>query len=452
MAEVVHRRKNLTVNPLKLSQPLGAALAFLGLDEAMPVFHGVKGCASFGMVTFVKHFREAIPFQSTALDEVATIMGGHDNLREAIVNVKARTGAKIIGICTTALAETRGEDFAGDLKLIRESIPGLDDTTLILVSTPDYAGAFEDGWAKAALAIVSALADPGAPRNPARVNLLPGSHLTAGDIDELREMIEAFGLEAGVVPDISGSLDGHMPDEFRPLTLGGATRGTVRSLGGAALTIAVGEQMRPAAAALEARAGVPFRVFERLSGLAPTDRLVRLLAEVSGRPVPPRLRRDRSRLVDAMLDAHFHFGDLPVGIAGDPDLIQAHAGWLGELGARIETAVATTRSPVLERIPTAEVVIGDLRDFEERAAGCRLLLANTHGRHAAGRLGIPLFRIGYPVPDRLGPQSLTSVGYRGTRSLIFAVANLLMAEAGEPGEHTWTLAENAHEHLHAAAG
>ncbi len=66
---------------------------------------------------------------------------------------------------------------------------------------------------------------------PSRVNVLPGCHLTPGDIDELRTIIEDFGLEPSFLPDLGGSLDGHIPDEFTPTTIGGNRRGRSRDNG-----------------------------------------------------------------------------------------------------------------------------------------------------------------------------------------------------------------------------
>ncbi|EQD64548.1 nitrogenase iron-molybdenum cofactor biosynthesis protein NifN, partial [mine drainage metagenome] len=74
MANVVTSHKACTVNPLKMSQPIGAALAFLGLDACMPALHGSQGCTAFGMVLFVRHFRENIPLQTTAMNEATTIL------------------------------------------------------------------------------------------------------------------------------------------------------------------------------------------------------------------------------------------------------------------------------------------------------------------------------------------------------------------------------------------
>ena len=70
MAEILKRSKPLAVNPLKASQPIGAALAFLGLKNAIPMLHGSQGCTAFGQVFFVRHFREPVPLQITASEHV----------------------------------------------------------------------------------------------------------------------------------------------------------------------------------------------------------------------------------------------------------------------------------------------------------------------------------------------------------------------------------------------
>jgi nitrogenase molybdenum-iron protein NifN len=69
--------------------------------------------------------------------------------------------------------------------------------------------------------------------------------------------------------------------------------------------------------------------------------------------------------------------------------------------------------------------------------GADLFVTQSQGRQAAERLQIPLFRIGIPVFDRLGAGQQVSVGYRGTRNLIFEVGNLLMANTHEPTPETW---------------
>jgi nitrogenase molybdenum-iron protein NifN len=443
MGRVILSRKACAVNPLKSSTPLGAALAYLGVEGSVPLFHGSQGCTSFALVLSVRHFKEAVPLQTTAMDEAATVLGGADNLEEAIMVLKTRMKPTFIGIASTALVETRGEDFAGELAAIQKRRgPELEGTTVVFASTPDFKGALEDGWAKATAAIIDAVvrADdrPSHVATSPRVNVLTGVHQTPADIEEIALLIGEFGLCPFFLPDVSGSLDGHLPDAYVGTSMGGARLAEVARMGNAVHTIAVGEHMRAPAEILERRTGVATTVLPTLTGLEATDRLVSLLQRLSGRTADARLQRQRSRLVDAMLDGHFHFGGRRVAIAADPDLLYALVTFFAGLGADVRVAVASTdASPLLTELP-CDVTVGDLSDLEDAAgaAGAELLVTHSHGRQAAERLGIPLFRVGFPVFDRLGVQHRCSVGYRGTRELLYELANLFLAQMHEhaPGD------------------
>ena len=199
-------------------------------------------------------------------------------------------------------------------------------------------------------------------------------------------------------------------------------------------TIAIGEHMRAPAELLAKRSAVPSTVLPTLLGLGPSDELVALLAEVAGVPVPARLRRERSQLLDALLDGHFHLSGKRIGIASDPDLLAALTHFFSRLGALVTVAVTTTKNgPALSELPCERVLVGDLGDFEElaREAKCELLVTHSHGNLAAEALGVPLFRIGFPIFDRLGHQHRSLGGYAGTRELIFEVSNVLMATLHE---------------------
>jgi nitrogenase molybdenum-iron protein NifN len=446
MARVVESKEACSVNPLKSSQPLGASYAFMGLDSCMPVMHGSQGCTSFGLVLLVRHFKEAIPLQTTAMNEVTTILGGYENIEQALLNIRQRAAPKLIAICSTGLTETKGDDVDGYLNLARQRRPELADTELVYVSTPDYVGAFEDGYQHAVTAVVKTLVKPlpeGAARRPTQVNLLPGCHLTPADIDELRETIEAFGLSVIVLPDVSGSLDGHIPPDWRGTTLGGTTLPQIRDTAASIETLAVGEHMREAAQALQDVAGVPFTLFDRLTGLEANDRFLMRLATLSGRPVPAKYRRQRSQLLDAMLDGHFYLGGVKVALAAEPDLMLAAGSLLHEMGATLACCVTTTATPALAGVPAEQVMVGDLEDLERGATDCDLLMTHSHGRQAAERLGKPLFRLGFPVFDRIGNAHVRHVGYRGTMDFIFEVANLLMAQIPHHGSDHWPLPEEA---------
>ncbi len=451
MAHVLHSEQAASTNPLKSSQPLGAAFAFLGVDGCVPLFHGSQGCTSFALVLFVRHFKETIPLQTTAMDEVATIMGGADHLEEAILNLKTRTRPKLIGVCTTALVETRGEDFAGDLAIIRaRRAEALAGTEVVLAATPDFDGSIEEGWSKAVVAMIDGITARVSPRrDPRRIAVLPGFDMTVADVEEIRETIEAFGLEPTILPDVSGALDGTVPGKWIPTTYGGTSVDDIRTLGECVHCLAIGENQRAAAEKLAEVADVPYTLFASLTGLKPFDRFVTALSELSGRPVPAKLRRRRSQLADALLDGHFHFGGKKIAIAAEPDLLHRLATFFVGMGAEVTAAVTTTgSSSILRQVPADEVEVGDLGLFEKRARGADLLVTHSHGRQASERLGIPLFRVGFPIFDRLGPQHRCHVGYRGTRDLIFDVANLFQSEIHEPtpeGLNPLARRERAHD-------
>ncbi|WOH64107.1 nitrogenase iron-molybdenum cofactor biosynthesis protein NifN [Bradyrhizobium sp. BWA-3-5] len=445
MAIVTTPKKACAVNPLKMSQPIGGAFAFLGLRGAIPLLHGSQGCTSFGLTLFVRHFKEAVPLQTTAMSEVAIVLGGYENVEQSILNIYNRTKPEVIGICSTGVTETNGDDVDAYIKLIRERHPQLAKFPLVYVSTPDFKDAFQDGWEKTVARMVEVLVEAPAvqaERDPARVNVLPGCHLTPGDLDELRTILEDFGLKPSILPDLAGSLDGHIPEEFTPTTIGGIGVDEVASMGRAGWTIAIGAQMRRAAETMHAQAGVPFRLFERLCGLVPNDQFMAFLSDISGRPIPLKYRRQRGQLADAMLDAHFHIAGRRLAIGAEPDLLFDVSSMLHEMGGQVTAAVTTTQSPVLERVKAKEVLIGDLEDLEElaNAHACDLLITHSHGRQAAARLNVPFYRAGFPMFDRIGAGHQLSVGYRGTRDLIFDIANLVIADREEnqqPTPDTW---------------
>jgi nitrogenase molybdenum-iron protein NifN len=339
--------KAAAINPLKMSQPLGGALALLGIDSCLPCFHGSQGCTAFGLVLMVRHFREAIPLQTTAMDQVQTILGGYDNLEAAVLTMYERNKPEVIGVCSTGLTETKGEDMQGALTIFRKKHPEVaEKCNIVFINTPDFTGGLEDGFANTVTAVIDAMVEPAPVKVGNRVNVLAGSHLTPGDVEEIRDLIEGFGLSPVILPDLSTSLGGRQPDDFKATTLGGVTAAEIKGMGAAVLTLVIGEHMRKPAEALERKTGVPFKLFERLVGLEAVDAFIRTLAELSGQPVPARVRRQREHLVDGMLDGHFYFSRKRVAVALGPDLLYAYCGVVaaGRRPRGFRNAVARRRS------------------------------------------------------------------------------------------------------------
>ncbi len=436
MAEIIQSKKALAVNPLKVSQPVGASLAFLGLARSLPLMHGSQGCTAFGKVFFVRHFREPIPLQTTAMDQVSSIMGADENIVEALRTLSDKSKPDIIGLVTTGLSETQGTDIKRAVKDFRTAYPEFAHVSVVPVNTPDFLGCLESGHALAVEALIETLVPETqcAGRRPKQVNVLASAMLTPGDIEAIREWIEDFGLRAVVLPDIGDSLDGHLIEaETSSLTLGGTPRSEITIMGESAATLVIGPSLAKAAKLLNARTGVPDYRFDGLMGLGDCDDFTMALAEISGRPVPGKIERHRAQLQDAMVDCHFMLGFARIAVAADPDLLGMQVRFLTGMGAEVVAAVAPHKHESLAGLPIAQVIIGDLEDLEKaaRAGGGQFVLANSHAVETARRLGVPLMRCGFPQYDLVGGYARTWVGYRGTRQALFDLANLMLGQHHE---------------------
>lgn len=440
MADILQTKKALAVNPLKVSQPIGASLAFLGLDRSLPLMHGSQGCTAFGKVFFVRHFREPIPLQTTAMDQVSTIMGADENVIEALRALCDKSKPDIIGLVTTGLSETQGTDIQRSVREFRAAHPEFAHIAVVPVNTPDYVGCLESGYALAIEALLDTLvpASQCAGKRPRQVNVLASAMLTPGDIEAIKEWVEAFGLRPVVVPDIGDSLDGHLVEaEYSALTIGGTPRSEIEIIGESAATLVIGPSLHKAADILHQRTGVPDYRFAGLMGLDDCDAFTQALADISGKPVPAKIERQRAQLQDAMVDSHFMVGFARIAVAADPDLLGMQVRFLAGMGADIVSAVSPVKHDSLSALPIAQVTVGDLEDMENQArlADAQLVIANSHAVETARRLAVPLLRAGFPQYDLVGGYTRTWVGYRGTRQALFDLANLMVAQHHELQPH-----------------
>ena len=94
-----------------------------GSAQAMPLEHGARGCTSFNKLFFMRHFQEPIALQTTAMDQIAAVIGADGNVVEALRTIAEKNAPEIIGLITTALAETQGADIPRTVRAFRERYP-----------------------------------------------------------------------------------------------------------------------------------------------------------------------------------------------------------------------------------------------------------------------------------------------------------------------------------------
>ncbi|MEN8686301.1 MAG: nitrogenase iron-molybdenum cofactor biosynthesis protein NifN [Desulfuromonadales bacterium] len=419
MAEVIRKRaKPLQVNPFKLSQPMGATLAFLGIDRCMPLMHGGQGCTSFTKVFFTRHFCEPIAIQTSAVtDAIAVLDGGDFSIVESVKNITGKVSPSVIGLHTTGLPETKGDDIRGVARQI--------EFPMVTVNTPDYEGGFESGWASACKAVIEQLVEPTVQVDDNKLVLLPHASMQPIEVEKIKEFIEGFGFNVFALPDLSTSLDGHLGEKQAALSSGGITVEEIRSLGDAGLVISVGDSMRGCANALQQKnAEMRHQHFAHLHGLEAADSLVELLlweTRFSGPPLT--VARWRQRLQDAMLDSHFCLGQTRFMVAAEPDQLAGICQSLYDAGGKVTLAVSTVDSTQLERIIADRVIVGDLEDAEEMANDYDVMIGNFHCEAIARRQHKGLLLRGFPNWEQVGNALKNDVLYEGGSYFLFEAAN-----------------------------
>ncbi|MBF0447428.1 MAG: nitrogenase iron-molybdenum cofactor biosynthesis protein NifN [Magnetococcales bacterium] len=439
MAKMIKRNKAVSVRPLKSGQPTGAVLAFQGLKDSIPMLHGSQGCSAFTKVFFVRHFKEPIPLQTTAMDQISTVMGGDENIFKGLETLSKTKKAQVIGLITTGLTEVQGADIHRVVDQFRSQHPELDKQIVVVpVNAADFTGCLESGFAKAVHAIIEHLvlkidAEFMEWKSSPFINLLPGAHLTPGDLDVLKEYVTAFDLDPLVLPDLSSALDGHLPlERSSPVSVGGTLWEELSSTSLARATLSFGRAIQDSAQYLQERRAIPSHHLDGMMGLRATDRLIALLKKLSGNDVPQWIKRDRSRLLDAMMDTHFSLTNARVALAGDPDWLLQWKSFLGDVGIKTPVVVASTGTKELANSDFETVKIGDLEDMEEWIKRLddkdkpHALIGNSHVAEVAGRLGLPAIRSGYPLYDWTGGHARRWIGYEGARQTLFELSNAIV--------------------------
>ena len=442
-------KNTATRNPCKLCSPLGASLVFKGIRGTIPILHGSQGCATYIRRYFISHFREPVDIASSNFVETTSIFGGAKNLCEALENINRQYNPEVIGVATTCLSETIGDNvplFLNDFLKRKGPEPFPD---IIFVSTPSYSGTHMDGFHAAVRSVVEyyshlcKTADLSSARDQegSSVAVLP-NFVSPGDIRHLKEIISDFGMKPVFVPDYSQTLDGVSWNKYEKIPEGGTSREDLLSLQEASSLIELGNSLNGRDSAgkfLESVFGVKRYGLGLPVGIDLTDDFFNSLKIISGRKIPDKYIAQRGRLVDAYRDAHkYLFGKRAV-VFGEEDMVVSIARFLCEIGVIpvlcSSGAKGDKMQEVLQQLSREyenEIVIRTKADFVDIEAESEvlkpdLLIGNSKGYTLSRKLGIPLVRVGFPIHDRFGAARVSHLCYKGTQKLFDRIVNAIIA-------------------------
>jgi nitrogenase molybdenum-iron protein NifN len=393
----------------------------------------------------ISHFREPMDIATSGFSEASTIFGGGANLRQGLENVTSQYHPALIGIATTCLTETIGEDMHGLLHEYRAKRAGAESPLLVHVSTPSYSGTHIDGFHAAVRAVVEQMAELAATPSACSgrfVNLFPGL-VSAEDLRFLKEVAADFALPMTLFPDYSETLDGESMEKYHKIPEGGTTLAALRATASARASIEFGRTLRAkptAASFLQERFAVPAKRIGLPIGVHESDLFFAAMEKLAGLKTPEKYRQQRGRLVDAYVDGHkYLFGKRAI-VFGDEDMVVGLASFLAETGVVPVLCASGGKSGALAR-SIAEVTthlreavaVRDGVDFmtiseevEWKQLKPDFVIGSSKGAKLARQLNVPLIRVGFPIHDRIGGQRILHLGYRGAQQLFDLIVNTLL--------------------------
>jgi V-containing nitrogenase beta subunit len=456
--EIKPKERTGVINPMYDCQPAGAQYAGIGIKDCIPLVHGGQGCCMFVRLLFAQHFKENFDVASTSLHEDAAVFGGRKRIEEAVqVMVKRYPHLRVIPVITTCSTEVIGDDIEGTLnecnKWLKANYPDR-KVYLVPVHTPSFTGSQVTGYNEFMTSTFKTIATTkGKPSG--KLNVFPG-WTNPGDVALLKQYLREMDVDASVFMDIEAFDSPMMPDKSIR-TEGLTTVEDIADAPNAIGSIAMARyESADAARYLQTEFDVPCTVASTPIGIKNTDALLRSISEITGKPIPASLAKERGIAIDALMDlAHMFFADKRVAIYGHPDLVIGLAEFCLEVELKPvllmfgDDSGKPKKDPRLKALKgnadvDIEVVMNaDLWELEHRIKEKKLhvdlIMGHSKGRYVAIDANIPMVRVGFPTFDRAGLYRRPLVGYRGAMELGELIANTMFTHMEYTKNREWIL-------------
>lgn len=439
-----------TVNPCIACAPLGAALVFKGIEGGMSVLHGSQGCATYIRRFLISHFREPVDIASSSFTEDTVVFGGEANLMQAVQSVYKTYKPAIIGIATTCLAETIGEDINMLVAKVRSVIDNK-DIDIIPVHSPSYKDSHVGGYDSAIQAVLEYMPQHHATEQATvpYCGIIP-CLLSPEDLRNIREIASLYSVPLILFPDISETLDAGLWNSYQSIPKGGTKRSDIARLSNARLIVDWTAAANGAGHVFAQKHSVPFTHSLPPIGIKATDAFCDSLSSVNGNAMPQLLKNERARLLDSYVDGHKYVSGCKVAICCDEPLVRALILFCVEIGmipvlvatGRAENGFADFVNNICKDL-TAETVVLPNADYDHIDAEMsnkeiHLCIGTSKFNRFAEKNKVPLVRVGFPVHDRFGAARMAHIGYKGTQQLFDRIVNALITAKQTNANEQWS--------------
>ncbi|OEH84641.1 nitrogenase [Desulfuribacillus stibiiarsenatis] len=434
---VTQHHKNVNENPCNMCMPMGGILPFKGIEGSMVIMHGSQGCSTYMRRHMAEHYNEPIDVGSSSLNEKGTVYGGEKNLKTGLQNIIKVYQPKLIGVLTTCLAETIGEDverITADFKKEHSDL----SAKIVPCATPGYGGTQFEGYFLTLKQILKHLTKPSESHD--KINIIV-PNISPADIREIKRILQVMEIAHTIFPDYSDTLDRPYERPYKKIPDGGTTIADIVKMSGAKATIQfaamVDDELSPGLF-LKEKYGIELHNIPIPTGLESTDIFLHTLSSISGKEIPQTIQQERGRLLDCMIDSHKYNAEGNAVIYGEPEQVYAITKACLENGIIpkvVATGSKTTKlkaalQPMIEQLDMGIEIVQETDFSVIRSLSVKhhvnLAIGHSDGRYLTEQEGIPLVRHGFPIHDRVGGQRLLSVGYTGTTMLLDRLTNTLL--------------------------
>ncbi len=456
--ELKGKERTGVINPIFTCQPAGAQYVSIGIKDCIGIVHGGQGCVMFVRLLISQHLKESFEIASSSVHEDGAVFGALDRVEQAVdVLLMRYPHVKVVPIITTCSTEVIGDDVDGVVRklndeLLPQKFPGR-EVHLIPIHTPSFVGSMVSGYDVAVRDFVKYFAKKSEPNG--KLNVVTG-WVNPGDVTALKHLLAAMQIDATVLFEIE-NFDSPVMPSGNTVSHGNTTIedlvGTANALGTIALNRYEG---RKAADYLAEKFAIPTIIGPTPIGIRNTDTFLQNLRQLTGKPIPESLVRERGIAIDALTDlVHMFLADKRVAIYGNPDLAIGLAEFCLDLEMKPVLLLLGDDNAFYDRDPRIialqeqvdgemEIITNaDLWELEDRITNkglkLDLILGHSKGRFTAIDNQIPMVRVGFPTYDRAGSYRHPVVGYAGAIWLAEQIANALFTDMEYKKNKEWIL-------------
>jgi nitrogenase molybdenum-iron protein beta chain len=370
---------------------------------------------------------------------------------DGLENAKALYKPDMIAVSTTCMAEVIGDDLNAFITNSKKAGHIAQDFPVPFAHTPSFVGSHTTGWDNMFEGIARYFTlntmDDKAPGKNGKINIVPGFETYLGNYRVMRRMLSEMGVDYSLLCDPSEVLDTPADGSYRMYS-GGTTQDEVKDAPNAITTFLLQPmQLEKTKKYVETTWHHESPKLNIPMGLEWTDDFLMKVSEVTGKPIPASLTKERGRLVDMMTDSHAWLHGKKFALYGDPDFVMGMSQFLMELGAEpthvlahnggkkwqkaMEKLLATSPYGAKAKVYAGydlwhlrSLVFTDKPDF---------LIGNSYGKYIqrdtlqkGKEFEVPLIRLGFPIFDRHHLHRMTTLGYEGAMYILTTLVNAVL--------------------------